>query len=270
MMLFNSNHETYQPIVEESFYESLLTQAIKELPIDRFKKLGIDIIYGTMMKISVLNVRQLWTEYRSKMLETMECLEMKVKNVVENDHQGILVKINPDSFVCFFPQKQREAEYSSMTRCIAAACTLHSDHVEIHNTDNDNNNDNSVPIDDVKIHICISYGKVYRKALHLQKKILHDYLGVVDDVLFKGNNLHFHSSDNNEQECEPLDKIVIICQNNAMVRKIISQLRDVKCKKAIRLIQKTPSSSLPSAASTKSNDLLLENACSMERKEHVV
>src|ERR1044071_5498883 len=103
------------------FYDSMLTEAINDLTPEMLKKLGIYVIYGTMMKISILHIATLWKKHRGNMFEVVENLEKVIKDIVEDVHQGLLVKITPDAFICFFPDKPKN---HSILRSLSTACTL--------------------------------------------------------------------------------------------------------------------------------------------------
>lgn len=178
-----------------NFYECVLTEAIQNMSTDKLKQLGIDILNGTMMCISIFHVRQLWQQHKSKMFEAMETLEKLVKQVVEDHKNGILVKIMPDALVCFFPDKQ--INHESILTCLCSAYSLRK-HLSTY------------PIileqETMKIKINISYGPVYRRSLRIQRKFLYDYHGAtVEDVMYEGRKAVIETNE-----------VVTICNNDIM------------------------------------------------------
>ena len=178
---------------------SAFMAALKELTPDMMKKLNIDVVTGTMVRIAIVNNDSLWDTYKSKMIEAVERLESIVKSTVESQ-QGILVKIIHDSFICFFPDRNRVR--SSIFRSIYSACKLRSE-LE----------DNPIYLDDgypscecpdgdqcrnaphtLQIVVFLSYGSAYRRSLHIQRKILHDYYGEIVDNILTAANEHVNST----------------------------------------------------------------------------
>src|SRR5689334_1617408 len=103
----NNNCEVKEHVEEpvvlsagKNFYDALLTDAINDLSPEMLKKLGIYIIYGTMMKISITQIASLWKRHLGKMFEVVEMLERVIKEIVEDMQHGLLVKIIPDAFIC--------------------------------------------------------------------------------------------------------------------------------------------------------------------------
>ena len=204
----------------QQFYETALTEAISEMSTEMMKKLNIDIINGTMMKITVLQAKHLWKVHKAKMLEAMEKLETMVKTTVEDIHHGLLVNITPYSFVCFFPDRNKQ--HSSIIKGLQSACSLQMNllHEGIILNENDDHgkkghNDhrtNEHDEDSIKIQICIAYGPVYKRALHIQRKVLYDYHGaILDDILYKSNLLTAFEN-------------ITICNNNPVIKKILTEL----------------------------------------------
>lgn len=192
-------------INSQNFYENALTEAISELSSEMLKKLGIDIINGTMMKITVLQAKHLWKIHKGKMLEAMETLEGLIKSTVEDTYNGLLVNITPHSFICFFPDKNKQ--HSSIIKGLQSACSLQMNLLHQANQEGI-----KVGEDHLRIQICISYGPVYKRTLHIQRKILYDYHGaVLDDLLYKSNGLTAFEN-------------ITICNNHPVIKKIISEL----------------------------------------------
>ena len=151
--------------------------ALKELTPDMMKKLNIDVVKGTMVRIAVVDNDNLWNIYKSKMIMGVEKLESLVKSIIESQ-QGILVKIIHDSFICFFPDKSKAR--SSIFKTVYAACKLRTE-LEEHPIYLEDDNGNSCTL---QVVIFLSYGTTYKRSLHIQRKLLHDYYGeIVDNVL---------------------------------------------------------------------------------------
>jgi hypothetical protein len=156
--------------------KNVFTTALKELTPETMKRLNIDKVMGTMMRIAIVDHENLWTTYKGKMIEAVEKLESLIKRIVEAQ-QGILVKIVDDSFICFFPDRNRVR--SSIHKGVYTGCRLRVELEEhpIHLEDHLNHCT-------LQIIVFLSYGPTYRRTLHIQRKILHDYYGeVVDNVL---------------------------------------------------------------------------------------
>lgn len=230
------------PCVRKDFYETLLTDATNDLSPEMLKKLGIYIIYGTMMKISIVQITRLWKHHRGKMFEVMETLEKVIKEIVEDMQQGLLVKITPDAFICFFPDKP---QHHSILRSLYSACTL-----QMHML----NNPIYLEDDLVKVQICISYGPIYKRALHIQRKVLYDYYGeVVDDLLYRVNQMNI-----------PKDSpIVTVCNTDPKIKEYIKDVlgeADIQ-KMSMRITKKAKPKTLLSKTSKDVKDILRFQGC---------
>lgn len=208
MMLSDDPKEYIQDDLgnKDLIFDTLLTEAIHDLSAEMMKKLGIDIIKGTMMKVTILQVKLMWEKYKWKMLEATEKLELLVKSIVEDAQDGILVKITPESLLCFFPDKQRGMP-TSISRSICAANGIYMHLLN-----------DPIRLEDevLRTSVCLSYGPVYKRALHIQKKILYDYHGsIVDDVLYKCKHL----------EKPQRDHAITICGNDTMIKHFFQKKR---------------------------------------------
>lgn len=203
-------HSLTRSLAEEGtarndFYDTLLTDAINDLSPEMLKKLGIYIIYGTMMRISFADIACMWQRHRGRMFEVVENLEKIIKEIVEDVQHGLLVKITPDAFICFFPDKPKQ---HSILRSLLSACTL-----QMHMMNNPIRLENDL----IKVQICISYGPVYKRALHIQRKILYDYYGeVVDDILYRVNHKVIPKE----------SPFVTVCNNNPLIKQYIKELTE--------------------------------------------
>lgn len=174
---------------QNGFYEYALTEAMQNMTPEQLKKMGIDIMHGTMIGIKILESRHLWQKHKSRMLEAVEMLENMIQETIEIAHGGSLVKIVSDSFLCFFPDKKKRF---SMSRAIHACSALHANLFQHpilfdrHPPDDKNESTYNSEPDRLRIRICISHGPVYKRTLRIQRKTLYDYHGdAVDDVLRK-------------------------------------------------------------------------------------
>jgi len=211
---------------ETDFFETVLTEAIHDLSAEMLKKLGIEIIRGTMMSVSIVNVEYLWKKYKSKMLEAVETFETVIRDVVERAQNGIVVKITPESVVCFFPDKHQN--HQSIRKSLSAAGQIQMRLVE-----------SPIMLDNemLKTRLCISYGPVYKRALHIQKKTLYDYHGdIVEDVLCKEKCLWAQDS----------SSFITVCNNNPKILELLRELQNGmgKCKTKERLVEKPSSPSI--------------------------
>src|SRR5689334_20887050 len=122
MMYIHNDHQGEIRDKESEFFETILTEAIHDLSSEMLKKLGIEIIQGTMMSVSIKNVEYLWKKFKSKMLEAVESFETVIRHVVEKTQNGIIVKITPESVICFFADKAKN--HQSIRKSLSAASQI--------------------------------------------------------------------------------------------------------------------------------------------------
>jgi hypothetical protein len=141
--------------------------------------LGIKQQWGTVMRISIANVQDLWSQYNREMFKVQEELEKLVKLHVEDQGNGIIVKVTEDhSIICFFvdgKDKSTKAGKQSMLNCMQACYmieyALKNEPIMLKE---------NVPL---RLHIYMCHGAAYRRTVHIQKKVLYDYHGsLVDQV----------------------------------------------------------------------------------------
>jgi hypothetical protein len=155
---------------------NIFMAALKELTPDMMKKFNIDLVTGTIVRIAIIDNDAMWTKFKSKMIEAVEKLESLVKRIVESQN-GILVKIINDSFICFFPDRNKVR--SSIFKSIYATCQMRSE-LEQHPIYLESDKHDGI----LQIVIFLSYGSTYRRTHYIQRKILYDYYGeIMDNIL---------------------------------------------------------------------------------------
>jgi hypothetical protein len=158
-------------------------EAIKCTSFSDLGKMGIQCEHGTVVRIAIVDHHDLWEKYKGQMLLAHDRLECFIEDILKKVN-GILVKIIQDSFICFFPDKQKG---NSSTQSIFIACVLHNelatnpivltckddlDHLERERGKK------------IHLQIVLASGPVFKRKLHIQKKVLSDYHGEsVDAVL---------------------------------------------------------------------------------------
>lgn len=152
----------------------LFSMAIKETSDEVLKDMGIILETGTIVRISIADHCRLWKTYKSQMLKAHEKLESLIENILKCI-DGMLVKITQDSFICFFSDKEQR---NSMLRGIYTACLVNKDL-----KGNPLCLSTSGSKDTLKTQIVLANGPVYRRKLHIQKKILSDYHGSLVDIV---------------------------------------------------------------------------------------
>lgn len=153
--------------------KEIITEAIHDLDKTEMKNLNIEKTLGTILKISIVDNDIFWNHYKGKMLSANFEFEAILEKIVEDSGNGIIVKSNDDSFICYFADKKNDfsivrAIYSSYS--IQKTLSKHPLYVDYYQNKKFS----------VKIAMC--YGHLYKRKIHVQKKTLVDFHGDIVDI----------------------------------------------------------------------------------------
>lgn len=145
---------------------------------ERLKPLGVLSQRGTLLKISIDDNDTLWKTYRGKMLEAYDSLGDIIRHFVEVCKNGHVIKLTQESYICFFPEKAKKNSTESIFQCINTICKLQMSLIT---------NPVSIDKENIKVHFVMSYGLVFKRSIHLQKKLLYEYHGEMMDSVLNAN-----------------------------------------------------------------------------------
>ena len=178
-LLFDKDQDAANPVSN-----GIIGQAISDLAQSEKDKLGIEMLTGSIMMISIEDNVKLWEKYKGQMFSAYEDFENFVTRIIELQ-KGIVVKIIGDIIICFFSDRKRHSLWKSIKAASHLETYLKTNPIVIVN-DNEQMDQNER---NIHIKISLSYGRVYRRSLHIQKKRLYDYHGDLFD-----NMLHLHAA----------------------------------------------------------------------------
>lgn len=160
--------------------KSILDKVLSDLSQEQLKDLGFVSLQGTVMKITVTDDVLESTDSGPIdsafiIAKRMDDLQKIIKKTIEDDYGGIIVKVLPSSWICFFSDKSLDktsppssCPQHSLVRALEAASTLQSQMTLSFTR---------------KAHIWLAYGTVYKRTVLVQKKRLLDFHGEPMDIV---------------------------------------------------------------------------------------